>query len=197
MTSLFTALARLSVVFAPLFSKSVWDAARILFTGAILAIGPHTVTAVFRVMGLSDQPQFQRFHRARWSSLRASRQLLQLLATTFVPEGPLLMSLDDTIERRRGKHIAARGIYRNPVRSSRSHFIKTSGLRWLCLSLVAPIPWAGRHWALPFCTALAPSERYYQQLGRIPVRLTERARQLLWLLKRWLPERKIVVANSS
>jgi hypothetical protein len=201
MTSLLPELARLSVVFAPLFSKSVWCAAQILLTGAILAVGPRTVTAVLRVMGLADHAQFQRFHRvlnrASWSSLRTSRQLLQLLTTIFVPDGPLVMALDDTIERRRGEHIAARGIYRDPVRSSRSHFVKTSGLRWLCLSLLAPIPWAGRHWALPFCTVLSPSERYYQQRGRTPVKLTERARQLLWLVKRWQPERKIVVVADS
>lgn len=201
MTSVFPELARLSVVFAPLFSKSVWDAARILLTGAILAVGPRTVTAVLRVMGLSDHAQFQRFHRvlnrASWSPLRASRQLLQLLTAAFVPDGPLVMALDDTIERRRGEHIAARGIYRDPVRSSRSHFVKTSGLRWLCLSLLAPIPWVGRCWALPFCTVLAPSERYYQQRKRVPVILTERARQLLWLVKRWQPERKIVVVADS
>jgi hypothetical protein len=55
--------------------------------------------------------------------------------------------LDDTIERRRGKRIAAQGIYRDPVRSSHGHFVKASGLRWLSLMLLVPIPWAGRVWA--------------------------------------------------
>ena len=119
-----------------------------LLTGAILAVGPRTVASTLRVMGLSEEAQFQRFHRelnrACWSSLLAARQLLRILVATFMPHGPVLMALDDTIERRRGERIAAKGIYRDPVRSSRSHVIKASGLRWLCLCLLAPIPWAGR-----------------------------------------------------
>jgi hypothetical protein len=62
------------------------------------------------------------------------------------------LGVDDTIERRRGKQISAKGIYRDPVRSSRSFFVKTSGLRWLSLMLLSPMPWAGRVWALPFLT---------------------------------------------
>jgi hypothetical protein len=201
MTALLPELANLSVVFAPLFSKSVWEAAQVLLTGAILAVGPRTIAAALRVLGRSEDSQFQRFHRvlnrASWSSLLAARQLLRLLIATFAPQGPLLMVLDDTIERRRGERIGAKGIYRDPVRSSRSHFVKTSGLRWLCLCLLAPIPWVGSTWALPFCTVLAPSERYYQQRGRTPVKLTDRARQLLLMVKRWLPHRQIVVVADS
>jgi hypothetical protein len=96
------------------------------------------------VTGHADDGQFQRYHRVLnrdcWSVLAAARWLLPLLIAAFVPAGPVLMALDDTIERRRGERIAARGIYRDPVRSSRSHFVKASGLRWLCLSLIAPIP---------------------------------------------------------
>ena len=78
----------------------------------------------------------------------------------------MVFGIDDTIERRRGARIAARGIYRDPVRSSRSHFVKTGGLRWLSVMLLAPIPWAQRGWALPVLTALAPSERYDTERGR-------------------------------
>lgn len=107
------------------------------------------------------------------------------------------VTLDDTIERRRGAKIAAKGIYRDPVRSSQGHFVKASGLRWLCLMLIAPIPWAKRCWALPFCSVLAPSERYYQQRGRRPNKLTDSARQLLLMVRRWVPERSIVVVADS
>jgi hypothetical protein len=201
MTSLLPELANLSVVFAPLFSKGVWQSAQVLLNGAILAVGPRTISAILRVTGHADDAQFQRYHRvlnrASWSSLAAARLLLRLLIATFVPEGPVLMALDDTIERRRGARIAAKGIYRDPVRSSHSHFVKASGLRWLCLSLIAPIPWAQRNWALPFCTVLSPSERYYQQRHRLPVKLTDRARQLLRMVARWLPQRHIVVVADS
>jgi hypothetical protein len=92
------------------------------------------------------------------------------------------MGIDDTIERRWGKRIAARGIYRDPVRSSDSHFVKTSGLRWLSLMLLVEIPWAKRVWALPFLTVLAPSERYDQSRERRHKSLSERARQMLVLV---------------
>lgn len=194
-------LASLSLIFESLFSKRVWQSAQILLTGAILCVGTRTVTAALRVMGLAEFSRFQRFHRvlnrANWLSLRASQRLLLALVKAFAPEGPLILALDDTIERRRGAKIAARGIYRDPVNSTEKALVKTSGLRWLCLMLVAPIPWAGRHWALPFCSVLAPSERYYLNRHRLPCTLTERARQMLLMVRRWLPERQIVVVADS
>jgi hypothetical protein len=152
-------------------------------------------------MGLSTQPRFQNYHRvlnrAIWSCRHASFILLRLLLDTFAPSGPLVLGLDDTIERRWGAKIRARGIYRDPVRSSDSHFVKTSGLRWLSLMLLVHVPWAGRVWALPFLTALAPSERYWQQQGRAPKSLNDWARQLLLQVQRWLPSRTLVVVADG
>jgi len=194
-------LTSLIVGFAPLFSKPVFNHVQVLIAGAILSPGKRTVTSALRVMGKSSDERFQNYHRvlnrAVWSSLSASRILLSLLVAAFAPTGVLVMGLDDTIERRRGEQIKARGIYRDPVRSSRSHFVKASGLRWLSLMLLVPIPWAGRIWALPFLTALCPSERYYQARGRAHQKLTARARQVLLLVKRWLPQREIVVVADS
>src|ERR1041384_3827641 len=154
--------------FELLFSERVWEWAKILLIGAILAPGKRTVTAALRVMGLSNEMQFQNYHRVlnrdTWSSRLLSRCLLRLLIQPSVPAGtPVVIGLDDHIERRRGDKIAAKGIYRDPVASSRSFFVKTSGLRWLSMMLLAKIPWAKRVWALPFLTVLAPSERYHQQ----------------------------------
>ena len=119
------------------------------------APGKRTVSAALRVMDLGQTKQFQRYHRvlnrrAVWSGTEASRVLLRLLVRTFVPSGPLVIGVDETLERRWGKKIAAKGIYRDPVRSTHERFIKTSGLRWVCLMLLVPVPWAGRVWALPF-----------------------------------------------
>ncbi len=194
-------LTSLIVGFAPLFSKPVFKHVQVLIAGAILSPGTRTVTAALRVCGLSADKHFENYHRvlnrAIWSSLAASRILLSLLVAAFAPAGVLVMGLDDTIERRRGAQIKARGIYRDPVRSSRSHFVKASGLRWLSLMLLVDIPWAGRVWALPFLTALCPSERYYKERGRAHQKLTERARQMLLTVKRWLPQREIVVVGDS
>ena len=170
--------------FELVFSERVWQWAKILLVGAILAPGKRTVTSVLRVMGLSQERQFQTFHRVlnrdHWSSRALSRILLRLLVRTFVPaEQPIVMGLDDHIERRRGDKIAAKGIYRDPVRSSKSFFVKTSGLRWVCLMLLAPIPWAKRVWALPFLTVLAPCERYHQEREMAHKKLTDWARQMI------------------
>lgn len=194
-------LAELIVAFAPLFSKQVFQSVQVLMAGAILAIGKRTVTAVLRVMGLSQEKHFQTYHRvlnrAVWSSLAASRILLSLLVRAFAPDGPLIFGLDDTIERRWGAKIAARGIYRDPVRSSQSHFVKVSGLRWLCMMLLTPIPWAARAWALPFLTALCPSEHYHDNQGKRHKKLTDWARQMVKQVSRWLPGRQIVVVADS
>jgi hypothetical protein len=103
--------------------------------------------------------------RARWSSLQISRVLLGLVLTACVPSGPLVLGLNDTIKRRTGAKISAKGIDRHPVRSSHGHFVKASGLRWLSLMLLTPIPWAHRTWALPVLTALVPSQRYHEERG--------------------------------
>jgi hypothetical protein len=184
-------------VFAPLFTERVWPRAQVLLVGAILTPGRRTVTAVLRVMGLSDERRFKNYHRvlsrACWSGMASSRLLLDLLIQAFAPSGALVLGLDDTLERRWGRSIKARGIYRDPVRSSRGHFVKASGLRWLSLMLLVPIPWAKRVWALPFLTPLCPSERYYKRYPREHRSLTERARQVLRTVQRWLPDRPIVV----
>jgi len=115
----------------------------------------------------------------------------------FAPAGPLVVGLDETIERRWGAKIAAKGLYRDAVRSSKDYFVKVSGLRWLCLMLLVPLPWAGCCWALPFLTILAPSERHDHRRGRRHKKLTDWARQALLLLRRWLPERALVVVADS
>ncbi len=109
-----------------------------------------------------------------------------------MPQGPLVIGIDETLERRRGRRIAAKGIYRDPLLSSRGRFVKTSGLRWICVVLLAPIPWASRVWALPFLSALAYSERYAKDQGKRHKKLTEWAWQLLLLVRRWYPERELV-----
>jgi len=124
--------------FRPLFQQATWSKVQIILMGALLATGKRTMTAVLQVMGLSHEGDFAKYHhvlnRAVWSPLCASAVLLRLLLGALAPaSGPLLFGIDETLERRRGKKIVAKGIYRDPVRSSQSHFVKASGLRWVCL----------------------------------------------------------------
>jgi hypothetical protein len=188
--------------FAPLFHAKTWRKVPILLIGTILTPGKRTVVAAWRVMGLKDENKFSTFHqvlnRASWSSLGVGKCLLDLLILLLYPaDEPLVFGIDETIERRWGEKIAARGIYRDPVRSSDSHFVKASGLRWISLMLLTPIPWAQRIWALPVMTAIAPSERYYETRGRKPKTLTERAQQMIKQLRRWVPKRALVIVGGN
>jgi hypothetical protein len=193
--------AALILFFAPLFQQRSWRHAEVLLIGAILAPGQRTVASILRITGLCRERRFVNYHRvlnrAAWSGRAAARVLLGLLLDAFVPTGPVLLGLDDTIERRRGKRISAKGIYRDPVRSSHGHFVKASGLRWLSLMLLVPISWAGRVWALPFLTALAPSERYCRERGLRHKKLTDWGRQLVLQARRWMPGRRLVVVTDS
>ena len=147
-------IIRLLEPFGTIFQAKTWEKAQLLLVGAILSPGKRTVTSALRVMGLSRDGNFARYHhvlnRARWSSLQLSRTLLFLLLRHLDSGiGPLVFGIDETIERRRGKRISAKGIYRDGVRSSQGHFVKASGLPWVSLMWLAHIPWVGRVWALP------------------------------------------------
>src|SRR5215213_11868236 len=195
-------LAQWMAPFQALFTRPTWQHLLVLVAGSILAPGRRTVTSALSIMGLREKTTFTNFHRVlnrnRWSGHASARCLLTLLITAFVPNGPVVIGIDETIERRWGTKIKARGIYRDPVRSSHGHFVKASGLRWISVMLLAPVPWAGRVWALPFLTALAPSERYDAARGRRHKSLLDWARQLLRTVRRWWPEREVVaVADSS
>lgn len=194
-------LARWLQPFSALFTRPTWQRVLVLMMGAILTPHRRTVSSALRATGHSQASDFARYHnvlnRSRWSALAGGRLLLNLLIAAFVPSGPIVVGLDDTIERRWGARIKARGIYRDPVRSSRGHFVKASGLRWLSMMLLVPIPWARRVWALPFLTVLVPSERWAAERGVRHKSLVDSARQILLQLARWVPDRKLVAVSDS
>jgi len=194
-------LSRL-VEFADLFTRPTWSNVLMLLAGVILAPGRRTVAAALRILGRECDPDFCTFHRilnrAAWSSRAVARQLLIVLVKALVPSGaPVVIGLDDTIERRWGTKISARGIYRDPVRSSKGHFVKASGLRWLSAMVLVKVPWADRVMALPFLTLLAPSKRFYAGKMRAPKTLLDWARQAALQIHRWLPDRYIVLVADS
>ena len=151
--------------FAPLFSDRVWRHAQVLLLGAMLAPGARTVTTALRVMGLAGERRFANYHRvlnrAIWSARQGSGILLGLLITLLVPPGAtIVLGADDTVERRYGRKIRAKGCYRDAVRSSHKHVIRCFGLKWVSMMLLVPVPWSQRVWALPFLTALCwPAEK--------------------------------------
>jgi hypothetical protein len=189
------------IQYSGMFSKPVYSHVKLLLAGAILAPGKRTVSSVLSILGLSQEGKFHKYHRvlshAHWSALAGSGILLRQLLNCFIPSGPVVLGIDETLERRWGKQIKKRGIYRDSQRSSGSHFVKSSGLRWISLMLLMPIEWADRIWALPFLTVLAPSERYAKEQGKQHKKITDWARQMLFQVKRWLPDRELIVVGDG
>ena len=140
------------------FTAPSWEHVLVLVMGALLAPGKRTVTSCLRMTGRSEAANFATFHqilnRARWSSRAVAKRLLGIVVERLVPDGPVVIGMDDTIERRWGRRISARGIYRDPVRSSHGHFVKASGLRWLSFMVLTPVPWTRLIKALPVLTLL-------------------------------------------
>jgi hypothetical protein len=188
--------------FAPVFSERIWDWVQVLVLGAILAPRQRTVTAILRVMGLSAERQFQNYHRvlnrAAWSGLQASQILLRLLVTAFVtPGSALVVAADETLERRRGKQISAKGHFRDPVRSSEKQNIASEGLRWVSMMLLVRLPWSRRVWALPFVSVLARHEKTNQALGRRHKTSIDLVQQLVTLVRRWLRSSRLVLVTDG
>lgn len=188
--------------FAPVFSPRVFDWVQVLFIGAILAPRQRTIAAVLRIVGLGNEPQFQNYHRvlnrASWSGLHASRLLLTLLLLTFVPGNePLLLAADETLERRRGRKISAKGFFRDPVLSSEKKHVVSSGVRWVSLMLLVPVPWSRRVWALPLLTmpALHPDTSVAQ--GKRHKTSIDLVRQMLCLVRRWQPQRPLTLVTDG
>ncbi len=143
MLTLPDAIVAVLMPFATLFSKPTWSKAQLLLVGAVLTTGQRTVAQALRVMGRSHHYDYARYHevlnRAVWSPRRSARILLGLLLEHFGPSrGPLVFGIDETLERRRGPRIKAKGTYRDAARSHRGHVVKASGLRWISLMLDLP-----------------------------------------------------------
>ena len=198
MPTLPAVIVTLLLPFEHLFDRRTWRKAELLVVGAILSPGKRTVSSALSILGIGQNGDFAIFHqvlnRARWRPLQLSRVLLLLLVGRLGSSTePLVFGIDETVERRWGPKIAAKGKYRDPVRSTDDQVVMTPGLQWVSLMLLTRIGWAGRHWALPFLTALVPSNRYDWLKGRRHKRFTDYAQQMLDCLRRWLPERDLVV----
>jgi DDE superfamily endonuclease len=182
--------------FAPLFSQRVWRHAQVLLLGAMLAPGARTVTAALRVMGLSCERHFTNDHRvlnrARWSLRQAGRMLLGWLMTSLMPPGAtIVLGADDTVERRCGRRITAKGCYRDAVRSSQKHVIRCFGLKWVSMMLVVPVPWSQRVWALPLLTALCwPAQKGGRRRHKTSI---DWVRPMMKQVRRWLPGQRLVL----
>lgn len=188
--------------FAPMFTQPVWAHAQTLVTGALLCQGPRTVASVLKILGLSADKGFCKHHRvlsrAKWSGLQGSKILLGLLVVVAVGAGfPVIVLVDETLERRKGKKIKAKGYYRDAVRSSQGTVVKCHGLKWICMTLLVPLPWSQRPWALPFLTLLAPSKQADDKAGRRHKTTVGWTAQAVKQVSRWLGRAAFIVVGDG
>jgi hypothetical protein len=178
--------------FRCVFTAPTWKKMLTLLRGTLLARGRRTVTTALWYTGHEQDPNFSIFHhvlnRARWSPLQASRKLLRLITETFLQDGGGVdIVIDETLERRWGSKIRKRGHYRDNALSSHERSVSSPGLRWIVLAVVVRVPWTKQQWALPFLCLLATSPQVSAQLGIRHKTLGARTRQVVSLLRRWLP----------
>lgn len=196
------AIIEVLTVFRPLFTAPTWRKLMTLLTGTLLAQGRRTVTAALRSTGNEKASNWSLFHqvlnRARWSPLAVSRQLLLLIVETFVPaEACVDLVIDETLERRWGRKISKRGHYRDSLLSSRERSVSSPGLRWIVMAVVVTLPWTRQRWALPFLCVLATTPEVSERLGKRHKTVGMRAHQMISLVRRWLPDRKIKLMGDT
>ena len=188
--------------FSVLFSKPSWKKALTLLLGTLICTGRRTVCSALRAMGLSDEVGFSKFHhllnRAQWSSLRAAKILFFMLLTLVQEGHPIVLFIDETLERRRGAKIKAKGYYRDAVRSSKSQVVKASGLKWLVLALSVRLPFMPRALALPFLTVLEYSKKCDEQKKRQHKTTLCWAGQMVRQVRRWLGKiRQVILVGDG
>ncbi len=201
MSSLPRHIAIVFNAFSTLFTLPTWEHTQIMLIGAILCQGARRVTSVLRVMGLSQENRFEKYHRvlnrAKWNSLDGAKILLGLLVSLVPTSLPLLIVVDDTIERRSGKKIKAKGCYRDACRSTEDVVVTCFGLKWVCLMLIVTLPWCQRPWALPFMTILAPSKKCNEKRGRVHKTSIDWTILAIRIIVRWLKRSFVLIGDGG
>lgn len=201
MSSLPRAIETVFNAFSIMFTLPTWDNIQILMTGAILCQGPRRVSSILRVMGLSSDKRFGKYHRvlnrAQWNSMMGAKILLGLIVILLPASAPILIVVDDTIERRSGRKIKAKGCYRDAVRSTESVVVTCFGLKWVCLMLIVELPWCNRPWALPFMTILAPSQKANEARGRTHKTAVDWAILAMRVISRWLKRSFVFIGDGG
>ena len=196
-----TEIISVLAAFSSEFTRPTWKNIQIMLIGALLCRGSRRVTSILRVMSLGNEKNFSKYHhvlsRAQWSGLALSKILLGMLIKILPESWPILIAVDETLERRRGKKIKAKGVYRDAVRSSQSKVITCFGLKWECMTLIVPLPWCKRPWALPFLTVLSPSKKANDKAGRRHKTSIDWTRQMVKLVSRWLKRAWILVGDGA
>jgi hypothetical protein len=170
----------------------------LLALAVILTVGGRTIAHSLRTLDALAPGHPSSYHRAlshrRWSTRRLARRYIAAVLARFAPRGPVALAGDDTVTEHPGDKVYGKGCHRDPVRSTHSFTAYRWGHKWVVLTLLAPVPFARRRWALPLMVALyRPEEKgvdgVTKRAHKTPADLLG---QMLRILIRWCPDRRFV-----
>ena len=195
------AVAEVLTPFQRLFvQQRSWQKVQLMLVGALLCRGNRTVSRVLRVMGLEQDPRYCNYYRVLsrvgWSGLAGAEILLGLIVSVFV-SSTVVIGVDETLERRWGKQIWGLGIYRDGVKSSHKHIVKSSGVRWQVMQVLVTLPWSRRVWGLPFLSVMVPAASAVRSGKRGYKSSLDWAIQMVIVVSRWLKRRWVCVADGG
>jgi DDE superfamily endonuclease len=193
-----TALRRLAQGWCSVFTRPTYHRIVVLLLAALLTLGTHTILNLLRsiaALNVGHASSYHRiFSRSPWSMWRLARCLTRWLIESFVPEGPISLVGDDTVDGHRGKKVFGKARHRDAVRSSHSYTAFRYGHKWVVLAVLIRFPFARRPWALPVLVVLYRSKDSSKRRHKTPSHLM---RQMLKTLLHWFPERSFVFAGDG
>jgi hypothetical protein len=173
----------------------------VLALATILTIGSRTVCNLLRTLGLLAPGHPTSYHKVfcerRWSCWRLAQRLAGWVLDHLVPEGPVLLAGDDTVDEHTGDNVFGKGCHRDPVRSTHSFTAFRWGHKWVVLAVLVRFPFTQRQWALPVLVALYHSVKDDKKAGRKHKTPQKLLRQLCYLLLRWFGHRRFVLAADG
>ncbi len=185
----------------PAFSRPIHRRFVLLALAAILTLGGRTITNLLRVLGILAPGHPSSYHRVfsrdRWSLSSLARRYVAAVLARFVPAGTVLLAGDDTVTEHPGPHVYGKGRHRDPVRSTHTYTAFRWGHKWVVLTVLVPVPWATRRWALPLLVALYRPKEENLKCGRRHKTPAQLLGQMVRILKRWFPDRTFVVTADG
>ena len=185
----------------PAFTHPTHHRFVLLALAAILTLRGRTIANLLRCLGSlapGDPSSYHRiFSRDRWSAWTLARCFAQKVLARFVPEGPIELAGDDTVEEHPGKNVYGKGCHRDPVRSTHSFTAYRWGHKWVALTVLVRVPFATRRWALPLLMTLYLPEEENRRQGRRHKTPSELMQQMLAVLIHWFPDRQFIFTGDG
>jgi hypothetical protein len=209
MTDLPPSILHFFAIFSQMFSFPVYKNALLLFKGHVLCKGRRTVADILRHLNLSKIKNYSKFHwvlnGAKWKTVEGAKILL--IALCKICQREIVISIDSTVERRKGDKIKGLGRQRDGARSTKMNKVLTIGLNWLVCAIHVKYPWTDHVWACPFFSLIMPPERPLSSsknktdlnIKRRHKTLNQWASQCVRLISKWIGHLKeiTIVADGA